>query len=139
MGSPEGVILLDTHALIWLNLGVLRLGPRARQVADEALLESRLAVSAVSFWEVAMLVRRRRIELETSTARWHHELLRSGLIEIPLDGETAIAAINLPDLHSDPADRFIAAAAIISEARLVTADRRLLNWSGPLECIDASK
>ncbi len=133
------MILLDTHALIWLNLGVSQLGPRARQIADEALPEGRLAVSAVSFWEVAVLVGRRRIELEKSTVRWHQELLRSGLIEIPLDGEIAIAAINLPDLHGDPADLFIAATAIINEARLITADRRLLNWSGPLDCLDASK
>ena len=131
------MILLDTHALIWLNLGLPRLGPRARQAADEALLEGRLAVSAVSFWEVAVLVQRRRVELEKSTDRWHQELLRSGLIEVPLDGKIAIAAIGLPDLHGDPADLFIAATAILNEARLITADRRLLNWSGPLECLDA--
>ena len=131
------MILLDTHALIWLNLGLPRLGPRARQAADEALLEDRLAVSAVSFWEVAVLVQRHRVELEKSTDRWHQDLLRSGLIEIPLDGKIAIAAIALPDLHSDPADLFIAATAINEEARLITADRRLLNWSGPLECLDA--
>ncbi len=131
------MILLDTHALIWLNLSSPQLGPRARQAADEALLEGSLAISAVSFWEVAVLVQRRRVELEKSTDRWHQDLLRSGLIEIPLDGRIAITAIGLPDLHGDPADRFIAATALLNEARLITADRRLLNWSGPLECLDA--
>ena len=133
------MILLDTHALVWLNEGLPRLGPRARQCADEALLEGSLAVSAVSFWEVAVLVQRRRIDLDRPTDRWRLELLQSGLIEIPLDGKIAIAAIGLPDLHSDPADLFIAATAIIKEARLITADRHLLNWSGPLECLDARK
>ncbi len=133
------MILLDTHALVWLNEGLPRLGPRARQSADEALLEGSLAVSAVSFWEVAVLVQRRRIELDRPTDRWRQELLQSGLNEIPLDGNIAIMAIGLPDLHGDPADLFIAAPAIIKEARLITADRRLLNWSGPLECLDASK
>ncbi len=131
------MILLDTHALVWLNEGLSRLGPRARQFADEALLESSLAVSAVSFWEVAVLVQRRRVDLDRPTDRWRLELLQSGLIEIPLDGKIAIEAIGLPDLHGDPADRFIAATAILNEARLITADRRLLNWSGPLECLDA--
>ncbi len=133
------MILLDTHALLWLNEGSPRLGSRARQSADEALLEGRLAVSAVSFWEVAVLVERGRVELDRSTDRWRLELLRSGVIEVPLDGRIAIAATGLPDLHRDPADRFIAATAIIKEARLITADRRLLNWSGPLECLDARK
>ena len=131
------MILLDTHALIWLNLGLPRLGPRARQAADEALLEGRLAVSAVSFWEAAVLVERGRVELDKPTEVWRQELLRSGLIEIPLDGRIAITAIGLPGLHGDPADRFIAATAILNEARLITADRRLLNWSGPLEGLDA--
>ena len=131
------MILLDTHALIWLNLGLPQLGPRARQSADEALLEGRLAVSAVSFWEAAVLVERGRVELDKPTEVWRQELLRSGLIEIPLDGRIAITAIGLPGLHGDPADRFIAATAILNEARLITADRRLLNWSGPLECLDA--
>ncbi len=133
------MILLDTHALVWLNEGSPRLGPRARQAADEALLEGRLAVSAVSFWEVAVLVQRRRVDLDRPTDLWRLELLQSGLTEIPLDGKIAIAAIGLPDLHGDPADLFIAATAILNEARLITADRRLLNWSGPLECLDASK
>jgi PIN domain nuclease of toxin-antitoxin system len=131
------VILLDTNALIWLNLGLSQLGPGARRTADEALLEGRLAVSAVSFWEVAVLVERRRVELDRSIDRWHQDLLQSGLIEVPLDGRIAITAIGLPGLHGDPADRFIAATAILNEARLITADRRLLNWSGPLECLDA--
>jgi PIN domain nuclease of toxin-antitoxin system len=96
-----------------------------------------LAVSAVSFWEVAVLVERRRVELDRSIDRWHQDLLQSGLIEVPLDGRIAITAIGLPGLHGDPADRFIAATAILNEARLITADRRLLNWSGPLECLDA--
>ncbi len=131
------MILLDTHALLWLNEGSPRLGPGARQTADKASRESRLAVSAVSFWEAAVLVERGRVELDKPTEVWRQELLRSGLIEIPLDGRIAITAIGLPGLHGDPADRFIAATAILNEARLITADRRLLNWSGPLECLDA--
>ncbi len=131
------MILLDTHALIWLNLGLPQLGPGARQAADKASREGCLAVSAVSFWEAAVLVERGRVELDKPTEVWRLELLRSGLIEVPLDGRIAITAIGLPGLHGDPADRLIAATAILNEARLITADRRLLNWSGPLECLDA--
>ena len=131
------MILLDTHTLLWLDQGLPRLGPGARQTADKASREGRLAVSAVSFWEAAVLVERGRVELDKPTEVWRLELLRSGLIEVPLDGRIAITAIGLSGFHGDPADRFIAATAILNEARLITADRRLLDWSGPLECLDA--
>ncbi len=133
------MILLDTHALLWRDQGLPRLGPQARQAADRALREGCLAISAVSFWEAAVLVERGRVELDKPTEVWRRELLQSGLIEVPLDGRIAITAIGLPGLHGNPADLFIAATAIIKEARLITADRRLLNWSGPLECLDARK
>ncbi len=112
------MILLDTHALIWLNLGLPQLGPRARQAADEALPEGRLAVSAVSFWEVAVLVERRRVELDRSTDRWHQELLRSGVTEVPLDGRIAITAIGLPGLHGDPVPQLYKIQSVVNRRGL---------------------
>jgi PIN domain nuclease of toxin-antitoxin system len=47
-------------------------------------------------------------------------------------GEIAIVAGELDGLHGDPADRFIAATAIVHDATLVTADERLLRWRHPL-------
>ncbi|MFQ5775612.1 MAG: type II toxin-antitoxin system VapC family toxin [Kiloniellaceae bacterium] len=131
------MIVLDTHALLWLDQGSPRLGSVARQAADDALRGQCLAISAVSFWETAVLLQRNRIELDKPVEAWRQELLLSGLKEIPLDGAIAIAAIHLSELHSDPADLFIVATAILSEASLITADRRLLSWAGPLECLDA--
>jgi PIN domain nuclease of toxin-antitoxin system len=57
------VIVLDTHALLWLDQGTPSLGPQARARADEALAGGSLAVCALSFWETAMLRRRGRIEM----------------------------------------------------------------------------
>jgi hypothetical protein len=45
----------DTHTLIWLDQDVAALGKTARYRADEALKVGGLAVSALSFWETAML------------------------------------------------------------------------------------
>jgi len=59
------------------------------------------------------------------------------LIEMPLDGSIAVRALDLTGLHDDPADRFIAAAAIIHGAGLMTADQRLLEWNHALERQDA--
>ncbi len=138
MGSRT-LILLDTHALIWLDQDDPTLGPIARQRADAAWKTRALAVSAISFWEIALLVAKGRITMESSVAMWRQDLLTLGLIEIPVNGEISIAAVHLVDLHGDPADRMIVATALATEAVLLTADRRLLEWSGNLERHDARR
>ena len=130
------MILLDTQALLWFRLGDPRLGPNARREAENALRAGQLAVSVVSFWEVGWLLAKKRIDLKLDIERWRAELLADGLVEIPLTGEMAVRAAKLPNLHPDPADRFIVAAALDGH-RLLTADRLILDWPGDLERIRA--
>ena len=136
MGGAE-LILLDTHALIWLDQDDPALGGNARTTADEALRDGALAVSAISFWEVAMLAARGRIAIGLPIFRWRLDLLGSGLIEIALDGQVALAASTLVGLHRDPADRFIVATAQAVGATLLTADQMLLDWADRLVRQDA--
>ncbi len=136
MGS-RALILLDTHVLVWLDQDDPSLGPAAHERADDALRAGELAVSAISFWEVAMLAAKRRIVMQMPLASWRRDLLRSGLIEIPLDGDVGIAATELRGLHPDPADHIILATAILNGAVLLTADQKLLDWPGKLDCQDA--
>jgi PIN domain nuclease of toxin-antitoxin system len=131
------VILLDTHALLWLAEAHPQLGDQARHVADEALAHDDLGVSAITFWEVAMLHQRGRIQLLRPVDTWRRLLLDQGLREWPLTGEIGIAATTVVDFHHDPADRFITATALLQGATLVTADDRILAWSGPLRRHDA--
>lgn len=126
------MIVLDTHALIWLDQGSNQLGNRTIALADEALAENALFVSAISFWETAMLVSRGRITLSVDVDSWRQEMLSSGLGEIPLDGDIAIRAVRLPNFHADPADRFITATAQRLDAILITADQKILDWQGDL-------
>jgi PIN domain nuclease of toxin-antitoxin system len=131
------VILLDTHVLWWLDQKVGTLGPGARAVADDALSEGKLAISAISFCEIAALVQGDRLTLRLGVDRWRCDLIDRGLLEAMIDGTIAIRAIQLPDLHRDPADRLIVATALTMEATLLTADERILAWSGPLRRCDA--
>jgi PIN domain nuclease of toxin-antitoxin system len=108
------VILLDTHAAVWVAVDNRALGKHSEQILKKAVRAGELAVSAISFWEIALLVTRRR--------------LKQGIIELPLTGEIAVLAGELESLHGDPADRFIAATAIVHDATLVTADEKLLRW-----------
>jgi PIN domain nuclease of toxin-antitoxin system len=131
------VILLDTHALLWLTEGRPELGDRTRHLADEALAHDALGISAITFWEIAMLHQRSRIQLVRPIEVWRRLLVDQGLGEWRLTGEVDIAAATLADFHPDPADRFITATALLHGAMLVTADDRILTWSGTLQRHDA--
>ena len=126
----------DTHALIWLWTGDSHLGQSARQTIDRALRNGELAVSAMTFWEVAMLRAKGRLDFPEDVTAWRRELLGQGLIEIPVDGDIGIRANALADFHADPADRIIVATAMGGH-RLVTADERILAWTGSLGRLDA--
>ena len=85
-----------------------------------------------------MLREKGRIKYLDDVNRWRLEQLGQGLIEIPVDGEIGIRANELADFHADPADRIIVATAMNGH-QLVTADRRILEWSGGLRCVDAAR
>jgi len=131
------VILLDTHVLVWLDQGVSTLGPLAREAIQRTFDLAAVGVSAISFWEVAMLEQRGRLALARSVVAWRGALLAAGVRELPLTGDIGARAVELDGLHADPADRFILATALAEGATLVTADERLLTWRGPLQRVDA--
>ena len=130
------MILLDTHVLLWFRTAERQIGPHCRQQVAEALQEGILAVSAFSFWEIAMLLDKGRISLPSEIAPWRADLLENYLTEIPVDGQIGIRANNLPNFHADPADRIIVATALEGH-RLLTADDLILRWAGSMDRLDA--
>ena len=134
MSSP---ILLDTNALIWAMDGDQRLGLASRDMADQALRDNLLFVSAISFWEVASLTRRGRLTLAYSSGEWRRIALGLGIVEIPLTGEIGILAAELEGLPGDPAERIITATALLRGQTLLTSDRRILDWQGLVARHDA--
>ena len=132
------MILLDTHVILWLRVGDGRLGPLARHEIDQAWQSNELAVSAVSFWEIAMLKSKNRISFPENLELWRRVQLEQGMVEIPMDGKTGMRAADLTDLHPDPADRLIVATALEGH-RLITADKRILGWSGKLDRMAATQ
>ena len=106
------MILLDTHVMLWLRLGERELGTRARAEIDRAWQSGEVAVSAISFWEVALLKAKGRIKFPEDVALWRREQLAQGVVEIAVDGEIGIHAVGLADFHADPADRLIVATGV---------------------------
>lgn len=129
------MIVVDTHVLVWLDANDAHLGPRCLDLLDEALAADELAVSAISFWEVGMLVAKGRLAVDAQLETWRANLLGAGLRELAVDGAVGILAATIQDLH--PADRIIAATASSFGATLATADGRLLGWSSSVPRIDA--
>ena len=132
----ETMLIMDTHTLVWLRYGDSRLGNDARRESELVWRNNDAAVSAFTFGEVAMLRAKDRVDSPDDVAAWRRELLGQGLIEIPVDGDIGIRANTLANFHADPADRIIVATALGGH-RLVTADERILGWSGSLDRLDA--
>lgn len=131
------MILLDTHVLVWLDTDDRRLGRKTRKLIADRWESGAVAVSAITFWEVGLLCERGRFKPAAPLATWRDQWLKAGLTELALDGGTATRALELSGISPDPADRFIAAAAITTDATLITADTLLLGWRHTLARHDA--
>lgn len=131
------MILLDTHALVWLDEGNLLLGTNTRQLIEETFQQGTIAVASISFLEVAMLMEKQRLNISMQMEQWRTELLASGITEIPLSGAIGIQAAQLPGFHGDPADRMITATALQTGSTLITADQKILSYSNSLKRRDA--
>ena len=121
------MIVLDTHAWIWWVADPRRLSAPARQRVDQAVEDSAVHVSAISCWEISLLVRRGRLELSMPLEEWirHSELLPY-LHFVAVDPQIALLSNALPGpWHQDPADRIILATALHLGASLVTKDSKL--------------
>ena len=132
------MIVLDTHAAIWLATD-RGLGRQSQRIVDKALSEDRLVVSTFSFWELAMLIAKGRLRTLKSASEERAKLIAGGIRELPVTGEIAILAAELENLNGDPADRIIAATAIAHDGTLMTADSNLLRWRHRLKRQDAEQ
>ena len=136
-------LLLDTHVLVWLLAGSDRLGLRARASIDAASAVEGLFVSAITPWEIAMLVAKGRLVLARDVGDWVQAALALPGIRLEaLSPAVAVASTRLPGaLHADPTDRIIVATARHLGAALVTADGLLLDYasSGNLKVLPAGQ
>jgi PIN domain nuclease of toxin-antitoxin system len=135
------LILLDTHVLIWFAEGVEKLGLASRARITEAFASGEAAVSAVSFWEIAMLARKRRVSLTESASRWVAKFCAASQIHVvDVSWKIAVAGGDFADdVQGDPIDRIIIATARHHDWPLITADRAILAYAqaGHLQAVDA--
>ena len=115
-------LLLDTCALLWLGMGGGGLGPDARRRIEAA---PTLYYSSISAWETARLAKEGKIALGVEPGEFLSDLTAQyGLVSLPPTDETMLRAVQLPDIHKDPADRIIIATALLRNLPVVTGDSR---------------
>ncbi len=123
-------LLLDTHLLLWAAAEPARLSAKARALlSDEA---NELWFSAVSVWEVAVKCALGRPDFTVDTRQWRQALLDNGYLEMQIRGIHAMALDGLPALHQDPFDRMLLAQAKVENMTLLTADKRVAQYPGPV-------
>jgi len=120
------VILVDTHVVAWMAFEQDRLSRNARAAIDDARgTGGGLAISGITLWELATLAGRGRIRLDVSVESFLGEV-EARFTVLPITGRACVRALSLPAAYpKDPADRIIAATALVEGLSLLTADREI--------------
>lgn len=135
MPTPDRPVLLDTHALLWWKAGSDRLSEDA---AGRIGTAPGILISPITAWETAMLVRKKRVQLDRPVADWIDDVLAGDRMETAaLTATIAVASAGLEDFHGDPADRFLVATARALGVAMVTKDRRIHDYAARTEGFDA--
>ncbi len=121
--------LLDTHVWFWYLVGSPRLPEGLHEAVDAALGD--LWLSPISVWELGVLDERGRVRLVPDCRSWVEEAFRRlPLEEAALNREVALASREIELAHRDPADRLLAATALVFGLTLLTVDERLTKARG---------
>jgi PIN domain nuclease of toxin-antitoxin system len=125
------MIVLDTHAWIWFTSKPEALSKKAQKAVDAAVKEKNVLISSISVWEVALLVKNKRLKLSMDVTDWIAKSENLPFIQfIPVSNSIAVKSVNLPQpLHPDPADRIIIATALSTGASLVTKDKKISDYA----------
>jgi PIN domain nuclease of toxin-antitoxin system len=119
------MILLDTHALLWMSSDSKRLSPKAAEAIREARQNTGVAIATISLLELAWMVQNGRIGLVTSVESFVRETVARVILK-PMTPEIAALAVRLPrEYPKDPSDRVIGSTAIVEGMPLVTADQQI--------------
>lgn len=124
------MIVLDTHVWLWWISNPEKLSTDASLAIQEAVREDSVIISSISTWEVALLVKKGRLELTIDIRDWVRKTEGLPFVRfMPMDNTIALRSISLPgDFHHDPADRIITATAMTMGLPLVTKDEKILNY-----------
>jgi len=123
-------LLIDTHLLLWASEDRARLPAKAQALMADP--DNQLVFSAVNIWEVVVKHGLKRPDLDVDALVFRRQLLDAGYEEIPVTSLHALELAGLPLIHRDPFDRLLIAQAMAEGMRLLTADRQVAFYPGPV-------
>ena len=139
MSDKDRGILLDTHTWIWLFNGSIELSQDAIEQINLAGNQGKVFISAISVWELSMLVAKDRVTLSKPIHQWVKDSFsQPGVNLSSMLPEIAIESSFLPgEFHGDPADRIIVSTARINSLILLTRDKKILSYGeqGYVNCL----
>lgn len=117
-------LLLDTHVLIWSCFDRKKLSP----TVETLLLDTSndLFYSAASIWEIAIKVSIGKLYIPGGIEQMVLDI-GSQLLAMPIHVNNAHAAavVHLPQHHSDPFDKLLAAQSLYEKLPIVSIDDKL--------------
>lgn len=130
MSDKDRGLLLDTHTWIWLFNGSTELSQDAIEQINLAGSRGKVFISAISVWELSMLVAKNRVNLSKPIHQWVKDSFNQPGVNLSvMSPEIAIESSFLPgEFHGDPADRIIVTTARINNLVLLTRDQKILNY-----------
>jgi len=123
------MITLDTHVIVWNALNSNEMSVRANKEIKRAQTVGEMLIADISLWEIAMLIKKQRLNIETTYTEFIRLIMEAFPCRIiPISPEIADLSVGLSDsINLDPADSLICSTSIIEGAPLITADKNLRN------------
>jgi PIN domain nuclease of toxin-antitoxin system len=114
------MLVLDTSVLLYWTLDPAKLSPAAQKAIES---EDQFLISSISVWEIALKVKRGKLQIPLPLEDYVERLLRLEALEIqPVDVQTWLDNLELDWEQRDPADRTIVATANRLGCALVSSD-----------------
>lgn len=112
--------LLDTHAFLWFINGDAQLSEKAKQEIES--LSNTNYISIASFWEVAIKLGLKKIELGFPYQELKEQAIKNNFVILPLSFDHTHQLTKLPSHHRDPFDRIIISQAIHERLTVISKD-----------------
>jgi len=123
------MIILDTHIIVWDALQPEKISKKARRMIDRANDTGKIIVADISLWEIAMLMKRKRLQIDATYSEFIRLIKSANHYSIQtITPEIADLSVSLSsEINPDPADRLICATSLHMNIPLITADLNLIN------------